>query len=54
MWDTAQTNDTHLSHDMPCVRCGHGVHTFLECGIDCACVYAMPGSQRTGDDQLRG
>ena len=32
MWDTAQTNDVHLSHDMRCTRCGHDLHTFLACG----------------------
>jgi hypothetical protein len=25
MWDTVQTNADHLSHDMPCLRCGHAV-----------------------------
>jgi hypothetical protein len=45
MWDTVQTNDTHLSHDMPCVRCGHAAHTFLSCdGCDCQPVL-MPGEQ---------
>lgn len=37
MWDTHQDNETHLSHDMPCVRCGHGIHTFLACGDQCPC-----------------
>ena len=32
MWDTVQTNEVHLSHDLPCPRCGHAVHTFLACG----------------------
>lgn len=45
MWDTAQTNDVHLSHDMPCTRCGHDVHTFLACGANCVCEpVAMPGA----------
>ena len=45
MWDTVQTNDTHLSHDLPCPRCGHELHTFLACGDDCACEpVVMPGS----------
>jgi hypothetical protein len=46
MWDSVSDNDQHLSHDLPCPRCGHGVHTYLACdeGCDCApCV--MPGSQ---------
>ena len=37
MWDTVQTNDTHLSHDLPCLRCGHARHTFLSCDDDCDC-----------------
>ena len=45
MWDTVQTNDTHLSHDLPCPRCGHALHTFLACGDDCPCEpVVMPGS----------
>ena len=48
MWDTAQTNDVHLSHDMPCARCGHALHTFLPCRTDCACEsHVMPGAQPT-------
>ena len=47
MWDSVSNDDEqHLSHDLPCPRCGHGVHTFLACdeGCDCApCV--MPGSK---------
>ena len=35
MWDTVQTSDTHLSHDMPCQRCGHALHTFLGCDDGC-------------------
>ena len=45
MWDTVQTNDVHLSHDMQCRRCGHAVHTFLSCDISCACEpVVMPGA----------
>ena len=44
MWDTVQANDTHLSHDMPCQRCGHALHTFLGCDDGCDCQPAlMPG-----------
>ena len=44
MWDTVQANDTHLSHDMPCQRCGHALHTFLGCDNGCDCQPAlMPG-----------
>lgn len=45
MWDTPQTPTHHLSHDLPCLRCGHGAHTYLPCGDGCACTAAlMPGS----------
>ena len=45
MWDTVQTNDVHLSHDMRCTRCGHDVHTFLPCDASCACApVVMPGA----------
>ena len=48
MWDTVQTNHVHLSHDMPCARCGHDVHTFLACGPGCACEpVVMPGTYAT-------
>lgn len=44
MWDTVQTSADHLSHDMPCQRCGHAVHTFLSCGDGCDCrPTEMPG-----------
>ncbi len=29
--------DLHLSHDMPCLRCGHGMHTYLPCSDECDC-----------------
>jgi hypothetical protein len=45
MWDTVDTTTTHLSHDLPCPRCGHGLHTFLACGDDCACEpVVIPGA----------
>ncbi len=46
MWDTAQTNGVHLSHDMPCPRCGHDLHTLLVCDTRCACEpIVMPGAE---------
>jgi hypothetical protein len=36
MWDTVVETSTHLSHDLPCPRCGHGGHTYLPCD-HCAC-----------------
>jgi hypothetical protein len=52
MWDTAETASgviagtavLHLSHDLPCPRCGHAVHTFLACSDTCDCEPApLPG-----------
>ncbi|WP_165807074.1 hypothetical protein [Nocardioides currus] len=44
MWDTVQSTTHHLSHDIPCPRCGHGAHTYLACGDTCDCAPApMPG-----------
>ena len=37
MWDTVAENAVHLSHDMPCVRCGHAAHTYLPCDDSCTC-----------------
>jgi len=46
MWDTVETSTLHLSHDLLCPRCGHGMHTYLECGDGCACrPVVMPGSR---------
>ena len=42
MWDTVETTTTHLSHDMPCPRCGHATHTYLACSETCTCVPALP------------
>jgi hypothetical protein len=45
MWDTVSDNDLHLSHDLPCPRCGHAMHTFLVCDERCDCAPCeMPGS----------
>jgi hypothetical protein len=46
MWDTAHhlvgqragSNVLHLSHDLPCPRCGHAMHRFLPCSETCRCV----------------
>ena len=46
MWDTVTDNEQHLSHDLPCPRCGHAVHTYLSCDDRCDCApFVMPGSQ---------
>lgn len=47
MWDTVEmyTAREHLSHDLPCLACGHGVHTVLPCGDGCDCPpVVMPGT----------
>ena len=42
-----QTDDGPLSHEPPCVRCGHAAHTFLPCGNECDCQPTlMPGEER--------
>jgi hypothetical protein len=47
MWDTVQTSTLHLSHDLPCQRCGHGAHTYLACGDACDCAPSViPGAAR--------
>lgn len=38
MWDTVDTQASHLSHDLPCPACGHAAHTYLPCSDACACV----------------
>ena len=40
MWDTVVESATHLSHEMPCPRCGHSSHSYLPCSDRCDC----PGS----------
>lgn len=46
MWDTLQDQvHSHLTHDLPCARCGHAVHTFLACSDSCPCTpCVMPGA----------
>lgn len=46
MWDTVQHigRGHGLSHDLPCIACGHAAHTFLACSDSCACEPPpMPG-----------
>ena len=45
MWDTVQANDAHVSHDLPCLHCGHAAHTYLACDAACGCEpMGMPGA----------
>jgi len=46
MWDTVQSSGEHLSHDRPCPRCGHGMHTFLACGDGCSCEPSQKPAQQ--------
>jgi len=44
MWDTIETSLRPISHDMPCVHCGHALHTYLACGEVCDCrPQTLPG-----------
>ena len=45
MWQTQDPTGTHLSHDLPCLDCGHPAHTYLACSDACACV---PSSMLAG------
>ena len=46
MWDLVIDTGDHLSHDLPCGRCGHAMHTYLACDEQCDCTpCVMPGSQ---------
>ena len=52
MWDTAIDSPighsaghaaghatlAYLSHDLPCLRCGHAPHRYLSCSETCDCV----------------
>lgn len=60
MWDTAidtgldtgastgtgfRGHVVHLTHDLPCPRCGHAAHRYLSCSETCDCVPPpVPGS----------
>ena len=45
MWDTQDQASSHLTHDLPCARCGHAVHTYLACSDTCGCEpCVMPGA----------
>jgi hypothetical protein len=40
----ADAEEGPLSHDLPCVRCGHPAHPYLVCGDGCDCQPTrMPG-----------
>ncbi len=45
MWDTIETQLNPLSHDMPCVGCGHATHTYLPCSDGCDCAPSWLSSQ---------
>ena len=37
MWDTIEITATGLSHDMPCIHCGHAPHVYVACDQECSC-----------------
>ncbi len=37
MWETRELEPAALSHDLPCLHCGHPPHTYLPCSDGCAC-----------------
>jgi len=45
MWDTVEIATEHLSHDLPCPRCGHAGHRYLACDAHaCGCAaHPFPG-----------
>jgi len=46
MWDTERTDHLPISHDLPCLECGHAAHTFLPCSDTCQCPpNFMPGAR---------
>lgn len=52
MWDLAELSSTgtHLSHDPPCLTCGHAAHHYLSCSDTCGCVPPpVPGSVPLAD-----
>ena len=47
MWDTTHDQGrASLTHDLPCGRCGHAVHTYLACSDTFVCEpCVMPGAR---------
>ncbi len=45
MYDSADHPPSRISHDRPCARCGHPMHTYLACSETCRCQPA--GLRRT-------
>ena len=49
MYERPEEVETPLSHDAPCVRCGHPAHPYLPCGGRCECQPTrMPGDSGPG------
>lgn len=56
MWDTVaelphdvqSEGPRYLSHDLPCVLCGHAAHSFLPCSDRCACTPPATSSLPSG------
>jgi hypothetical protein len=47
VYDGPEVENGPLSHEPPCVECGHAAHPFLPCGDGCECQPTlMPGDER--------
>ena len=47
MFEDFDEGSEPLTHDAPCVRCGHAAHPYLACGSGCECQPTlMPGDER--------
>jgi hypothetical protein len=52
MWDTVVEISTHVTHDLPCPRCGHTGHRFLPCD-QCSCAGASGPSYEARPEPVR-
>ncbi|MCB1301828.1 MAG: hypothetical protein KDB28_11405, partial [Tetrasphaera sp.] len=44
MWEYDEQPARVLSHDLPCLECGHAAHRFLPCDAACECASSpVPG-----------
>ncbi|WP_203335473.1 hypothetical protein [Nocardioides limicola] len=45
MWETTEVGLSGVTHDLPCLGCGHPPHTYYACSESCDCVPPpMPGT----------
>lgn len=48
MWENGAGAAQPLSHEMPCVLCGHGPHSFLPCSDSCDCASPVTATLPSG------